>query len=220
MKHRISSIFIFAGIFLFLIMSMLMFAKESGNAFADNSTDRQIKSLENELSAIESERAKIQSELNSAKSNKAHQLQIAAQYDNEITTIEGLITTTDKLIEQYDVQIAELEQHHEELCAEYDKELQNFDEMVRVSYMYGDISYIEMIFGATSFSDFLSRLDMASYMLDYSNTVIEDISAKESEISETTASIKDSRQNLDEYKASKEVLLDEAKTKKSPEKPL
>ncbi len=213
MKHRLSSIFIFSGICLFLIISSLSFAKKEVVVNANN-TQLQIKALEEELSGIESERTRIQKELNTAKNNQAHQLVLSKQYGDEVNAIEELIAITEDLMSYYKTQKVELTVQRNELNAEMETELENFDEMVRVSYMYGDVSYLEMILGATDFSDFLSRLDMASYMLEYSGNIVNSLATKEAEIAETEQSLAETITSLAEYDETNKALKVDLEEKK------
>ncbi len=206
MKSRLSSFLIFAGLCIFLLMSSISFVKNGERALADDISN-QIKALENDLSSIEKDRLNAEKALKSAKSSQATQMVLKRQYDNEISTIVDLISTTEELIINYDGQIAGLEQKLGDLRIARAEELESFDELVRMTYMYGDESYLEILFGATSFADFLTRLDMVSYLLSYSDGVVDDLNVIEEELVKTENELVDSKTSLEAYKASKEGLL-------------
>lgn len=206
MKSRISSFLIFAGICVFLLMSTAAYIKDKTPVFADD-VSNQIKALENDLSSIEKERLNAEKALKSAKNNQATQIVLKRQYDNEISTIVDLIATTEELILNYDIEIAGLEGEIEELRQDRKEELESFDELVRMTYMYGDESYLEILFGATNFADFLTRVDMVSYLLSYSDEVVEDLNTIETQLVDAEAKLVDSKTSLENYKESKANLL-------------
>ena len=212
MKSRISTFLIFAGLCVFLLISSMSFAKNDSPVLADDISN-QIKALENDLSSIERERLSAEKALQSAKNSQATQIVLKRQYDNEISTIVDLISTTDELITNYDAEIAVLEQKISDLGVERAQELESFDELVRMTYMYGDESYLEILFGATSFADFLTRLDMVSYLLSYSDSVVTDLNRIEEELTKTENDLVASKTSLEQYKESKQELLSDFETK-------
>ena len=212
MKSRISSFLIFAGICIFLLMSSAAYLKTEETVLADD-VSSQIKALENDLSSIEKERLNAEKALKTAKNNQATQIVLKRQYDNEISTIVELIATTEELISNYDIEIEGLETKLEELREDRDDELESFDELVRMTYMYGDESYLEILFGATSFADFLTRVDMVSYLLSYSDGVVDELNAIEVELVDTETKLISSKESLESYKESKSALLNDFEKK-------
>ncbi len=176
----------------------------SENVSAANSS--QIQTLEDSLSKIQNERKKLQSSLNSTVSSKNSKMQEKRQLDSEISVLNQEISTTENLISQYTQQISDKEIEVEQLKEECEKQQKLFDEMVRMSFEYGDDSYLEMIFGTKSFSDFLSRLDLISYHLSYNDNILKDMDKAQTALDETVSSLKASKSNLEMYTSQKEEL--------------
>lgn len=210
MKNK-SNIFysvFFSVIALMIVVSPFIFHKSTGAlVFAANEDiNAQINSLKSDLSKIEKERSDAQKALNAARSSKANQIALKRQYDSEIESIQSLLKTTEALITQYDENIAQTETDIANLQIELENQQTAFDEMVRMSFMYGNDDYLEMIFDAKSFSDFLSRVDMISYLLSYNQGIIDNMTVTETQLQNTTAELKLSKENLKNYKESKEAL--------------
>lgn len=210
MKNK-SNIFysvFFSVIALMIVVSPFIFHKSTGAlVFAANEDiNAQINSLKSDLSKIEKERSDAQKALNAARSSKANQIALKRQYDSEIESIQSLLKTTEALITQYDENIAQTETDIANLKIELENQQTAFDEMVRMSFMYGNDDYLEMIFDAKSFSDFLSRVDMISYLLSYNQGIIDNMTVTETQLQNTTAELKLSKENLKNYKESKEAL--------------
>lgn len=196
-----------------IAVSTFSFVKVTNIVVAGGDVSTQIRALENDLYKIEQERSAAQRALNTAKNNKSTQMALKRQYDNEISAIETQIFTTEELISQYEISIGETEEEITQLKEEQENQTAAFDEMVRMSFMYGGDDYLQMIFEAESFSDFLSRLDMISYLLSYNQSIINNMKEVEVKLTETRQSLANSKENLENYKISKEQLKVDFETK-------
>lgn len=78
---------------------------------------------------------------------------------------------------------------------------------VRDIYIHGQISYLDILFGAKDFSDFLTRMDLIKRILRYDYDLITKIHQERNSIIQTKA-------ELEKEKAATEKLYDKAKTKK------
>lgn len=211
MKIKFISKLIFILLSIGLLLSSFVFTFEKNVAYAanDQSIATQIRSLESDLSKIEKERSAAQKALNAARSNKNNQLALKRQYDNEIVSLESLILTTEELISQYDLSIAESNEKIATLEAQLNEQELAFEDMIRMSFMYGNDNYLQMIFDSGSFSDLLSRLDMVSYLLSYNQNVIDGMIETEQQLRTTNDNLQLSKDNLTKYMESKESLKKE-----------
>lgn len=207
MKKRTSIILILTCICVTFLIHTFAFKNISSIVYADDSgVQIKIKSLESDLSQIEKQRAEAQRKLNAARSTKATQMTLKRQYDDEIAAIQLQMNTTEELINQYEAGIAETQAEIDTLRVEQKEQIKSFDEMVRMSFMYGSDDYLTMIFESESFSDFLSRLDMISYLLSYNQSVVDNMKEVEDRLVTSEQSLISSKQNLESYLESKEQL--------------
>ncbi len=213
MKNRLISIFISIAM-TFSVLVGICDVLQNNNVFAaESKVSTQIKTLESDLAKVEKERSEALKALNTAKNSKATHLALKQQYDNEIAAIESQIRTTDQLIEQYEISITETQNEINSLRIEQDNQSKAFDEMVRMSFMYGSDDYLSMIFESESFSDFLSRLDMISYLLSYNQSIIDNMKEVEEKLVVSETALRDSKANLEAYKQSKVDLKTDYETK-------
>lgn len=77
---------------------------------------------------------------------------------------------------------------------------------VRDIYIHGQISYLDILFGAKDFSDFLTRMDLIKRILRYDYDLITKIHQERNSIIQTKA-------ELEKERSTTEKLYDEAKTK-------
>ena len=110
-------------------------------------------------------------------------------YDEQITLLCEQIETTKATIKEYDrlIEIAE-----ENLRLALDAEHVQYDLMctrVRSMEERGPISYLEILFGARSFSDFLGRLDFVTGIIKRDETVMDDYRALQEKTLERRADL-------------------------------
>lgn len=103
-------------------------------------------------------------------------------------------------IEQMELQLTNTEKS----LAKNQKYLQK---RVRDIYMHGQVSYVDILFGAQDFSDFLTRMDLIKRILRYDYDLITKIHQDRKTILET-------KQQLEIERATTEKLFDEVRDKK------
>lgn len=104
-------------------------------------------------------------------------------------------------------QIAQKEQKLADNEQAFQKNLVHLQKRIRNIYMYGQASYLDILFGAQDFSDFLLRMELIKRILRYDYDLITNIREERSIIIQT-------KQELEKDKADIEVLFSEAKAKK------
>ncbi len=183
-------------------------------------------------------RAATQKQLNDAK-NKTQEAKTAAQkaeaekkaainsynaLDSQIQNTENEIDTLEKQIEQTKKDIV-LKEEELKLAEE---QLKSHEEafMARAGAMYehNDIKYVELLFKADSLSDFLTKIDMITQIMEYDNKVLTDLKETREKINLAKKQLEDilvrqeddskkletKRQSLSAALAEKEKLMKEA----------
>lgn len=190
----------------FCLIFALIFSIPFTVSSANDDPEKEIKALEDELAQIELERARLRSSINSAKAGQSTQYAIKKNLDSEITLITSEISTTTALIEQYEKNEQNLIRDIEKLEKECSEQEEMFDELFRLSFKYGDISYLELIFSSESFAQFLSRLDFIATHLKHSETVLTELSEKHEKLKISKMNLEASKEKLKGYKESNEAL--------------
>ncbi|MCD8049278.1 MAG: peptidoglycan DD-metalloendopeptidase family protein [Clostridia bacterium] len=138
-----------------------------------------------------------QKQLNTVKANKANVAQEVLDIDADITRAEDEIEQTEAAIEQNKI---DLEQKETELtiaeanCIEYDDA---FKTRARVMYENGTGSYLEVLLGATSFGDLLSRVEMIQEIIEYDKKQLAALVASRNAISEAKAAVEAEKEALE-----------------------
>lgn len=137
--------------------------------------------------------------------------------ENEIKKLEESITATQKDIETKQAELVEAE-------AEYALYKGLFLSRARVMYENSDVKYFEILFGAKNFSDFLSKIEMISLLMEYDRNILNRMNETMKTIAETKealenylitledgmVSLEGKRASLNTAIEQKKVLLDDA----------
>lgn len=129
--------------------------------------------------------------------------------DKEISNTENEINIIEKQITQAEKDLAAKEEELKVAQEEYNKYQSEFLSRARVMYENGDIAYIEILFGAQSFSDFLERIELISQLMEYDNLILDNLEETKKKIADSKKEIEDIIKRQTENKA---TLTDKAKT--------
>ena len=99
--------------------------------------------------------------------------------EQQLGELNSEINAYDDLISELDAQIVSMEKSIADAELSYQENIDKFKAQARASYEQGTISYLDVLFGAQSFSDFLLRLDyvkqVALYEKELLNTITQSI---------------------------------------------
>ncbi len=118
-------------------------------------------------------RDKAKQELDDIKNKKTNLVKAYADFDSQLTAVEDEVAAitadiknTKEEIERKAIELEEAEAN----TAAYEEE---FKTRARIMYENGSTSYLEVLFGAESFSDLLERMEVVGSILDYDREVLD-----------------------------------------------
>lgn len=148
-------------------------------------------------------------QLNTVKQNKANVSKEVLSIDAEINRAEDELAETEQAIEKARVDIVVKEQEllaAEASCEKYDEE---FKMRARAMYEDGTTSYMEVLLGASSFSDLMSRVDMIQEVVEYDKRMLASLSAAREEIRIKKEAVETEKANLESRETELEALREE-----------
>lgn len=160
-----------------------------------------------EAAKKKTEEAKKQ--LESVKKKKTDVSNEVLAIDKDINRAEDELVQTEQAIEKAKVDLAVKEQEliaAEKKCEKYDEE---FKIRARTMYEDGRTSYIEVLLGASSFSDLLSRVEMIREMVEYDKRMLAYLSAAREEIRIAKEAVETEKANLENREVELEALRQE-----------
>ena len=213
------------------IMTLSMAASVGlGTLFAGMPADKvfaeSIAELEAKHQEIQSKSSGIENEINE-KTDQIETLQVEQQQVNtEINRIDQAIGDTTTKISEKNAQIDEKNVEIEKLNLEIDeliKRIEERNELLKeraVSYQEsgGMVSYIDVLVGAQSFSDFIDRVGAVAVILDADQSILKEQNADKEALEQKQAKVKSDLAELENMRKELETLkanLDSQKEEKN-----
>lgn len=172
-------------------------------AFTEIASAKTTAELKKEVEQAKQNKNSAKSQLDKVKNQRASVADEVLSIDKEINRVENEIERTaqaieksraDLLVKEEELKIAEAN------CMEYDE---SFKTRARIMYENGTSSYLEVLLGASSFGDFLSRVEMVKEIVEYDRKILGEMKASRDAIREAKEALEAERANLE----AKEVEL-------------
>ena len=192
-----------------LVVAMLVSMFASGIVFAAAADDEDADSLQSKLDSLEEEKAAVQERIAdlTAQANDVQATRDALQQEidltkQEISTVEQYI---ERLQQQIDVKTTELEAAEKALA---EKEEQ-FAQTVRTTYEQGDVSYLEVVLNASSFSDLLTRMEIVSAIMEDNQKTVDEYTAAKEDIEQKRDDLQDTQDEQKDYQENLSYKVDD-----------
>ncbi len=188
------------------ILVTLVITAGSSDALAATKklTDSKVESYEAQLAKLNQQMETLQGQISTAKSDIEKTIAEKERIDGELNILIQKIGVTNALISELATNIEIKNGEISDSEAEYQKKYEIFKERLRVAHEDGQVSYIAMLFGADSISDFLSRADRVGAMLEYDTKVMADLKNEK-------ANLETAKGLFEEQKAAQESYLAQLK---------
>lgn len=148
----------------------------------DIDRNKTIYELENQLGTMKKEQSDIKNRINKDKGEIASLEKEIQNLDDEISILTSQSYVIEQLYEQWQAVSEETRLEIDKLEKQKNDELEAFDSMLRMSYMHGDDTYFDLIFGSENIGDFLSRTDMLAYHFQANDNVLTNLSSTITEL--------------------------------------
>ena len=168
-------------------------------------TQDEIDTLITQANGLQEERDALEQEIGTYSSNIAAALERKALLDAEISQIEADVSALETSITDYEQRIDVTEGELADAKAREAQQYDLFCQRVRAMEEQGRMNCWMILLRATSFVDFLTRLDFVSEIMESDRRVMNDLKALQEEISEKQAQLTDEKRELE---AANQALLD------------
>ena len=116
-----------------------------------------------------------QEKLNSNKEKRAKTLAEMEKFEKEAGELQSQIDAIDKKIAETEKTLAEQEAKLDVATARAEEKYDLFKERFRVMCEQGDVSYIEMLLSAKSFSDFVDKTEIVKEISEYDKKIFDEM---------------------------------------------
>ncbi len=139
----------------------------------------------------------------------------------ESQKIDVQITNAEASIDKVKAQLKESEKNIARISVELDAAEQkwkgydeSFKTRARLMYENGTSSYLEVLFGAESFSDFISRVELVKQIIDYDRGIVKQLADIKNEVKKKKDALENEKEAQRLLKAQLEDRVDELETRK------
>ena len=178
-------------------------------------TKSDIDKIKGELSEVAAQRKEADAKLAAIRDDMAKAEEQVELVQEQILLTEQQIGESQALLDAYDAQIAEREEELLALQAQEEEQYQEFYRQVRWMEETGSVSYLAILFEASSFSEMLDYAMVLGDIMEYSNRIIERLEATQAAIVETQAQIQADRDEQAKAQAELEAYKSELEDKKA-----
>jgi murein DD-endopeptidase MepM/ murein hydrolase activator NlpD len=147
-----------------------------------NETKKNIENLKDKIDDVKDKQEDIEKEINNLNS-KIDKLQ------NSIENLNNQIVETKRRIKQLNKEIKELEE-------EYKEQQELYKERIKVMYMNGPSSILEVLLNSQSFSDFFGRAEIVKAIVENDKNILKSIAEKKEEIENKAKEVTQKQQRL------------------------
>ena len=185
-----------------LLLAALMIVGVLSQIFmVDAAAADSMSSLKSRLASAQQEQKDIQKEIDSLDEQVASASERKAALDRQITAAYEEIAAVQALIDALDVQIEEKEAELEQAIARMDEQETLFKTRARVLYECDETSYLEVLLGAESLTDMISRMEIVSQFNEYDSQLLDEYTAAKEEVESQKASLEADRQEKAGYQS-------------------
>lgn len=203
MKKRTQKIIVIALVIV-MVLSVLLPAL-SLLVGASSSTKDQISSLKSQISSQNSKIKEVEARLKEVKGDKAQAMQEKTLLDQKINLLTEQIATTEAMIGEYTTMIEGKEAEIAELEVQEAQQYALFCQQVRDMEETGSVSYLSILFSASSFSELLDYAMLIAEVMEYHNGVIDILEETQDQKAEVKGQLEDVRAEQEAVKSEQEA---------------
>ena len=156
-------------------------------------TKGDIDSIKEELSEIQKQKKETEEQLAAVRDDLAKAEKQMELIQDQVLLTETQINASQQLLDQYDMQIGVKEQEIAGLEEQEQEQLEEFYRQVRWMEETGSVSYLSILFQASSFQELLDYAMLITNIMEYSNRIIDRLEATQQEIAAARDDLQASR---------------------------
>ena len=172
-------------------------------------TKDDINNIKGELSDIQAQKKETEKKLAAIRNDLAKAEEQMELIESQVVLTESQINASQQLLDQYDAQIEGKEQEITALEEQEQEQLDEFYKQVRWMEETGSVSYLSILFQASSFSELLDYAMLITDIMEYSDRIIKQLETTEAELDAAKAELQTSRSEQAEVQAQLEGQMAE-----------
>lgn len=160
----------------------------------------QLDELQKQNQEIEEKQKEIDEKLEEARKDIENQEKLKETLEEKISAVEDEIDNVNITIAEYNSQIEILQVDIDNKEAQIEDDYDRLKQRLRIIYMAGDVSSVEIILGAKSFNDFIDKVTLVKSLGAADEKLINELQDAIAEINENKAKVEEARDKVNEEK--------------------
>ena len=156
---------------------------------ASDLSDAKSKAMEETIAELKRQMNEVDGDIKKAEKEQASTQEKVKNVEKLLNLTQEKIAVTLSLLDEYERQIDETLKTIDEKEKRLANLREKFLERMRITYEGGEATYLEMILGAKSLSDFLSRVELVGSMLEYDAKLIKQYKTEKKDLADTKAAL-------------------------------
>ena len=173
------------------------------------SAEDSIPDLEQQLQQLEQENEKYQKILDDTKSDIAEKEEYKSALVSKVQVLDEKIAVTREKISSLNDDIKEKQDAYDKGLSEVEDQFDALANRLRILYMSGNATDLEIIFGAKDFSDLIDKMELVKSLANSDKELINEIQTKLDELSTKKESLEADKKDLETQQASLKSDQDE-----------
>lgn len=173
------------------------------------SAEDSISDLEQQLQQLERENQKYQKILDDTKSDIAEKEEYKSALVSKVQVLDEKIAVTREKISSLNDDIKEKQDAYDKGLSEVEDQFDALANRLRILYMSGNATDLEIIFGAKDFSDLIDKMELVKSLANSDKELISEIQTKLNELSTKKEALEADKKDLETQQASLKSDQDE-----------
>lgn len=173
------------------------------------SAEDSISDLEQQLQQLEQENEKYQKILDDTKSDIAEKEEYKSALVSKVQVLDEKIAVTREKISSLNDDIKEKQDAYDKGLTEVEDQFDALANRLRILYMSGNATDLEIIFGAKDFSDLIDKMELVKSLANSDKELISEIQTKLDELSTKKEALEADKKDLETQQASLKSDQDE-----------
>lgn len=183
-----------AAIIIFIFCFGIVSAAFAQFVFADST-------LQQQIDKAKKEKEQAQKNINSANAKKAKTLEGMEQLEKEVGQIQTELDNASAQLEETETKLKQKEKELADATEQAENQYNAFSERFRIMCEDGAVSYLEILFSADSFSDFIDRIEIAQEIAEYDREIFDEMEKVKNKIAVSKNEIEEYKEQQVAYKA-------------------
>ncbi|MDR1001138.1 MAG: peptidoglycan DD-metalloendopeptidase family protein [Clostridiales bacterium] len=172
-----------------IVLALVAVFSLVGNVYAESLQD-----MQSRKSDIQSQIDQTESKIEQTQNQKTQTEQEMEAMDAELTQVtDALFYVMDRL-ERANLDLETAEAELADSRAKRDSQYETLKERIKFMYQNGGVGYLDVIFGATSFTDFFNRVEYINRIAKHDQSLVSQLTVAEEHVNEKVAAAEKQRQ--------------------------